>query len=234
LDLDVNFTLAEAADLWSNTGALDRLWVALSTAAVLGLSAGLSPGPMFSLVLAQTLRYGTLEGIKVSLTPLLTDLPIITIAILLVGQVDQFAPAFGALSLAGAVYLGFLAVKTARPAPVAETDPSERPRSVLLGFLANALNPQPYLFWITVGAPLVLQIDSDSRPAAGLFLVAFYGCLVGAKMTLAVIAGRSRRVLGSTGYRWLIRGLAALLGLLALMLIVKSRPLWSWIAGILD
>jgi len=189
---------------------------------------------MFSLVLAQTLRYGTLEGIKVALTPLLTDLPIITIAILLVGQVDQYAAVFGALSLAGAVYLGFLAFKTARPAPVEETDPSARPRSVLLGFLANALNPQPYLFWVTVGAPLVLQIDSDSRAAAALFFAAFYGCLVGAKMTLAVIAGRSRRVLGSTGYRWLMRGLAALLGVLALMLVVESRPLWKWLAEILQ
>ncbi len=188
---------------------------------------------MFSLVLAQTLRYGTLEGIKVALTPLLTDLPIITIAILVVGQVDQYAEVFGALSLAGGIYLGFLAVKTARPVSPGESTSPERPRSVLLGFLANALNPQPYLFWVTVGAPLIIQIDGESRPAAALFLVAFYTCLVGAKMTLAVIAGRSRRVLGSRGYRWLMSGLAALLGVLALLLLVESRPLWSWLARFL-
>ena len=185
---------------------------------------------MFSLVLAQTLRFGTLEGIKVALTPLLTDLPIIALSLFLVGQVDRYATVFGTLSLAGALYLIFLAVKTARPATGEEGYSKGRPRSILLGFLANALNPQPYLFWATVGAPLVIQLDSESRFSAGAFLGTFYLCLLGAKMSLAVVAGRSRSVLGSRGYHRLMKALAVLLTLLALFLPLESGPFWSWIA----
>ncbi len=47
------------------------------TAAFLGLSGGLTPGPLLTLVVSETLKYGTQAGIKVSLAPLLTDTPII-------------------------------------------------------------------------------------------------------------------------------------------------------------
>ena len=53
------------------------------TGSVLGLSAGLAPGPMLALVLSQTLRYSTAEGVKASLAPLVTDPPIILACLLL-------------------------------------------------------------------------------------------------------------------------------------------------------
>ena len=56
---------------------------ALASGILLGLSAGLAPGPMLALVLAQTLRHGTREGCKVALTPLVTDPPIILVTLVL-------------------------------------------------------------------------------------------------------------------------------------------------------
>jgi threonine/homoserine/homoserine lactone efflux protein len=56
---------------------------AFASGVLLGLSAGLSPGPMLALVLAQTLRRGPREGCKIALTPLVTDPPIILVTLAL-------------------------------------------------------------------------------------------------------------------------------------------------------
>jgi hypothetical protein len=58
---------------------------ALVSGAFLGFSCGLAPGPMLALVLAQTLRHGPREGCKIALTPLVTDAPIITVALAATG-----------------------------------------------------------------------------------------------------------------------------------------------------
>lgn len=46
----------------------------LSVGAVLGLSSGLSPGPLLALVISETLRHGVKAGVKVALAPIITDL----------------------------------------------------------------------------------------------------------------------------------------------------------------
>ena len=54
----------------------------LMSGMLLGLSAGLSPGPMLTLVVSQTLRHGIQEGVKVAFAPLLTDTPIVIACLL--------------------------------------------------------------------------------------------------------------------------------------------------------
>ena len=49
----------------------------LSAGLLLGLSGGLAPGPLLTLVASETLRHGARAGISVALAPLLTDAPII-------------------------------------------------------------------------------------------------------------------------------------------------------------
>ena len=48
---------------------------------LLGLSSGISPGPLLTLVIAETLRYGLGAGIRVAITPFITDLPIILLTL---------------------------------------------------------------------------------------------------------------------------------------------------------
>ena len=42
----------------------------LTAAAVYGLSAGFSPGPLLALVIAQTIRFGFREGARAAMAPL--------------------------------------------------------------------------------------------------------------------------------------------------------------------
>jgi threonine/homoserine/homoserine lactone efflux protein len=91
--------------------------------------------------------------------------------------------------------------------------------------LANFLSPHPYLFWISVGAPLILQASRLGQDAAALFLAAFYSCLVGAKVVLAVMVGRSRGFLSGPFYSFLIRQLGGVLILLGLLLVSDGLTL---------
>jgi len=51
----------------------------------LGLGAGLAPGPLLALVIRSTLQDGAAAGVRVAFSPLVTDVPIIAIALLLAG-----------------------------------------------------------------------------------------------------------------------------------------------------
>ena len=191
----------------------------LATGVVLGLAAGFAPGPLLALILAQSIRFGTREGLKVAAAPLLTDLPIVILATALVGAAAATAGGLlGAISLAGAAFVGYLGIESIRTTGVQAGRPDEAPRSWTRGALVNALSPHPYIFWITVGAPMLIRAWADGPLAAAAFLVGFYACLVGAKMLLAVIAGRSGGRLRGGAYRAVMVVLGALLLLFAVRL----------------
>ena len=194
--------------------------------AVLGLAAGLSPGPLLALVLAQSIRFGTREGLKVAAAPLLTDLPIVVLATALVAVAAGTAGwILGAISLAGAVFVAYLGIESIRTTGVQAGRPDEAPRSWARGALVNALSPHPYLFWVAVGAPTLIQAWEEGPLAAAAFLAGFYACLVGSKMLLAVIAGRSGGRLRGGAYRAVMVVLGALLLLFAVRLAVEGLRL---------
>jgi threonine/homoserine/homoserine lactone efflux protein len=204
----------------------DSLMLAFLTAGiVLGLSAGFSPGPLMTLVLSQTIRHGTREGVKVALAPLVTDLPIILLSLLVLSRLSQFTSVLGVLSLLGGLYILFLAYESLRAEGLAVEAGDRGPQSFGRGVLVNALNPHPYLFWLTVGGPVMLKAWAESPASAVLFIAGFSGCLVGSKIFLALLAGRTRHLLNDRTYRVLMRVLGALLVLFALLLLREGLAL---------
>ena len=191
---------------------------------LLGLSSGLSPGPLLTLVASETLRHGARAGIGVALAPLLTDLPIILAAVLLLRPLtDQTVP-LALINLGGGLYLAWLGIQGVRFRG-AELEPSDPAGSLRRGVIANFLNPSPYLFWLAVGAPTVLAAWREGWPAAAAFVVAFYALLVGSKVVLALALGRARHLLRSGGYIVLMRGLGLLLLAYALLFLRESGRL---------
>jgi len=191
----------------------------LATGTLLGLAAAFSPGPLMALVLAQALRFGTREGLKVAAAPLITDLPIVALSVVLVGAAAGVAEGLlGAISLAGAIFVAWLGVSSIRTTGVEAGRPDEAPRSWTRGAAVNALSPHPYLFWVTVGAPILLRAWGEGPLVAAAFLVGFYVSLVGAKMVLAVAAGRSGGRLRGGAYRVMTAVLGGLLVVFAVLL----------------
>lgn len=191
---------------------------ALASGALLGLSAGLSPGPLLALVLAQTLRHGPREGCKIALSPLVTDAPIIALTLWFATRLAELRPWLAIVSFAGGAFVLYLAWDSFRPARARSNDPAEPPRSWFKGILTNLLSPHPWLFWLTVGAAILAKAMAQSRLTAAAFLIGFYLSLVGSKILVALLAARSRDFLAGPSYRVVMRVLAALLVGFALLL----------------
>ncbi len=199
----------------------------LLAGASLGLSAGLSPGPLFALVIAQTMRYGLREGVKAACSPLATDLPIIVAATWLLAAIAAYQQILGLIALAGGLFVAHMAWENARSGPPAAANDPAAANSVLRGAVVNLLSPHPYLFWLTVGGPLLLSGWRESPASAAAFILGFYSCLVGAKILLALIVAKSRHAFTGRGYIVVMRLLAALLLVLAGFLFYEAWKLLS-------
>lgn len=191
----------------------------------MGLSAGLSPGPLFTLVVSQSVRHGAREGMKVAVVPLLSDLPVIAVSMFLLTRAVDFRPALGVLSVSGALYLFFLTWESFRPGPPDAAIGVDEPHSIRKGLAVNLMSPYPYLFWVTVGGPMMLRGWSTGLATAAAFVVAFYACLVGSKIALAWVSGRSARLIGGKGYRLLMRVLGVCLAVFAGLLLKEGLTL---------
>jgi threonine/homoserine/homoserine lactone efflux protein len=176
----------------------------------LGLGAGLAPGPLLALVIRSTLQDGVAAGARVALSPLITDVPIIAVAVLLAASLPEAT--LGALGIAGGAFVIWLGIEALReePAPAEAAAGAAAPqRDLLRGALTNALSPHPWVFWLTVGAPILAQGGAGD---AVLFLVAFYLLLIGVKVVIAVTLGAGReRLVEGRGYAILLRASALLL-----------------------
>jgi threonine/homoserine/homoserine lactone efflux protein len=192
---------------------------ALITGFVFGLSSGLAPGPLLLLVITQTLKHSAREGIKVAAAPLITDFLIILLSLFVLTQLDSFHRALAIISFAGGIYVLTLSYECFRTKPVNLEDLRTEPRSLRKGVVLNFLNPNPYLFWLTFGGPFILKLREGNPLAPVAFISSFYLSLIGSKIFLALIAGRSRTFLKSKGYLLVMRGLALVLALFAFFLL---------------
>lgn len=191
----------------------------------LGLYAGLSPGPLLVLVISQTLKHGYKEGIKVAFAPLITDIPIILLSILFLSFILRYSSILGIISICGGLYLGYLAYESFKTKGLKEGFESEEPKSLLKGVTVNFLNPSPYLFWITVGGPIIITAYMENVFSPWLFIVGFYAFLVGSKIILALVAGKSREFITGKPYIYIMRILGVILLLFALYLINQGVQL---------
>jgi threonine/homoserine/homoserine lactone efflux protein len=192
---------------------------ALVTGFVFGLSSGLAPGPLLVLLITQTLRHNTREGIKVAAAPLITDLPIVLLSLFVLIQLEHFNRALALISMAGGLYVLYLSYGCFRTKPFTLGEMKTDPRSLKKGVLVNFLNPNPYLFWLTFGGPFILKLREAGRLAPFAFFFSFYLSLIGSTVFLALIAGKSRTLLKSRAYLFVMRALALSLALFAFLLI---------------
>lgn len=189
---------------------------------IFGLTLGMSPGPLLTLVISETLKHDKKEGIKIAVAPILTDLPIVLITLLILSKLTNFDPILGSISILGAIFIGYLAYENISIKKI-ELDVSEaKPQSLKKGVIANFLNPHPYVFWFIIGAPTVLRAWGVSLFSAILFILGFYIFLVGSKISIAVIVEKSRSFLKSNVYVYTIRLLGIVLLIFSLMFLIDG------------
>ncbi len=187
----------------------------LTTGTILGLSAGFAPGPLLALVVSETLQHDMKAGVKVALAPILTDLPIIVFTLFILAKLSRFHHILGIISIIGACFLLYLGIKNIQTKGVQINISTSAPKSLQKGILVNALSPHPYLFWFSVGGPTTIKAMSVSLSAALFFIGSFYMLLVGSKIFLAVLVGKSRSFLQGNTYVFTMRLLGGVLIILA-------------------
>lgn len=158
----------------------------------------ITPGPDMSLILARTLSGGRRAGIVAGLGVCLgllahTALAAVGLSALLAAS----ATAFATLKVAGALYLGWLAVQAVRRGSGLGALPAGGPvsarRAFLAGLAVNLLNPKIALFFLT----FLPQFVDAGDPAAGAklaFLGAWFVVLFCLPLNVVLVLGAERAV----------------------------------------
>ncbi len=186
---------------------------------VFGLSAGLAPGPLLALVIAETLKGGLWAGIRVAFAPLITDLPIVILTLFVISRLTNFTMILGLISLSGAVFVTYLGYESFCSKEIPVSAGGEDLQSLKKGVVTNLLNPHPYLFWFSVGSPTVVKAYFEHEPYAAVFICSFYVLLVGAKVGLAVLIHTSRSLLLGKAYQYTMKILGMILLIFAVFLL---------------
>jgi threonine/homoserine/homoserine lactone efflux protein len=188
----------------------------LLNAAGLGLAAGLSPGPLMTLIIAESLRDGLPAGFRVSLAPLVTDSVLVSLALLVAAPMPDWG--LSAISVVGGaiiLWMGWGTIRSAAPAATqaaaaAMAGGGEAPvaaRGALSrGIATNLLNPQAFLFWLTVGGPMLKDAFTRYGAAGPVsFMAAFFTVMISINLVIAFSIARGRHLLQGEGYRWTLR-----------------------------
>lgn len=187
----------------------------------LGFSAGIAPGPLLALVIQRSLAGGLASGLRVTLSPIITDLPIIIVSVLLVGKLPPQYLDY--LLIVGGLFVIWLGIDAFRHAgdDIDLTRTTSARQDLLHGALINFMNPHPYLFWAAVGAPAVVRAWRQDPFYAVAFVLGFYITLIGSKMVIAWLFSRAQQ-LTTTRLHRLIRASAFLLIAAGLLMLAAA------------
>ena len=194
----------------------------LTMGAVFGLTAGISPGPLLTLVISETLRHNKREGMKIAVAPLITDIPIVLLTIFILSKMASFDMVLGIISILGGIFIAYLGYDSIRSRGIEIDIQHLKLKSIRKGIIVNILSPHPYIFWLMVGAPATIKAYQDNPVAAFAFITAFYVLLVGSKISIALVVDKSRTILRTKVFVWILRILGLVLLIFAILLIKEG------------
>lgn len=192
---------------------------------LLGIYAGLSPGPMLLLVVSQTIKHDFKEGLKVAFAPLISDIPIIIISLIIISFLEGYKSILGIIFILGGLYLVYLAYESFKFKPLDVDVEVSNLKSLRKGVTLNLINPSPYIFWITIGSPIIIPAYMVNPVAPFEFIISFYIFLVGAKICVAYITGRSREFVTGKFYLHIMNILGVLISIFAIIYLYNGFQL---------
>lgn len=145
------------------------------------------PGPFQAFAVSESARRGWRPALPIALAPLLSDGPVLLLVFLVMSRLP--GDVLQGMRIVGGVFVGYLAYGALRWLMRDGAQPEAGYGGVLKGAVMNLLNPNPWLFWGLVGAPIVLETWKQAPPQAVAFMVAFYGVLLAVTAGLIVVFG---------------------------------------------
>lgn len=160
----------------------------LITGISLGLAAAITPGPLTFLVISETLKGNWKNGLAVTVSPLVTDPFLAVFVLLIISKLNE--KALSVLSIFGGFFLFYLAYENLT---FIKFKILSSGNSLKKGMLTNFLNPHPYLFWFTIGGPLIINSWHQNKAFSFLFLFSFYATFLGLVAVLALLINKIKR-----------------------------------------
>jgi threonine/homoserine/homoserine lactone efflux protein len=143
-------------------------------------AAAVQPGPFLTYIICQTLSRGWKRTLPAAFSPLLSDVPIVILALLFLSQVrDGF---FLFLHFGGGIFLLYLSSRSFKAWWNFDTndavDVQSGQQTLMNAALVNVLNPNPYIGWTLIMGPLFLKGWREA-PINGIsLLLAFYCTMI--------------------------------------------------------
>ena len=176
-------------------------------AILLGIHAGISPGPITTMLITQSLLHGRKAGAKIAFVPILTDIPIVALVIpSLYFLSHRFGIVIALISIVGACLLCHLGYESLSVTASHFQKKNVPPMSLLRAIGINFFNPNLYIYWLTICGPLALSALRTSGFAMMFFFIGtFFICITSAKLGLALLFGSVRHSLDLRFIIWINR-----------------------------
>ncbi len=163
-----------------------------------GFTAGTTIGPLHTLLMNVTLAKGWRQGVWIALSPLMTDIPIVTLMLVILGQLPpagiEIIRLIGGTIVLSLAWRGWLAYRRGVHLPTAQESPTqgETRQTILKGMMVNLTNPGPYIFWGAIMGPTMIRALETSALHALVFVVGFYGVFIGIMLIFVSLFDRAR------------------------------------------
>jgi len=162
----------------------------------LGFSAGAQPGPFQTYLISQSLSQGWRKTWIAAFAPLVSDGPIIILALLILIQVPDWFQQV--LRIAGGFFVLYLAWRTFQTWRDFSTEIDQsgqtETKSLIHAAMINALSPGPYLFWSLVIGPMLIEAWRENPPSALALVLPFYFGMIGVNLAVVMIFGQAARL----------------------------------------
>lgn len=140
------------------------------------LTAAAQPGPLMAFIVSQTLKGGFRKTWTAAFAPVLSDAPIILLALLLLTNIPVWFASV--LQLAGGFFILYLAYgaykswKNSDPAIESKSDSANQ--TLAKAIIVNLLNPNPYIGWSLILGPLLIKGYNEGIENAAALIISFY------------------------------------------------------------
>lgn len=170
----------------------------LTNGAGFGFTAGTTIGPLHTLLMNVTLAKGWRQGVWIALSPLMTDIPIVILMLVILGQLPpvgiEIIRIIGGLVVLLLAWRGWQAYRRGVSLPTSQESPAqgETRQTILKGMVVNLTNPGPYIFWGTIMGPTMIRALETSALHAAAFVAGFYVTFIGIMLIFLVVFDRAR------------------------------------------
>ncbi|HSM06245.1 MAG TPA: LysE family transporter [Longimicrobiales bacterium] len=189
---------------------------AVLPALILGLAAGMAPGPYTTMVVATGLERGFRAALPLAMAPFVTDLaPLLLTSLLLTSLSPRTVGIMGWVGGIVVVAIGLRLVTRHWSRADPRTPKDGGPATVRFWHVVagTVLSPAPWIFWLGLGTPLFLRQWGKDWRLGLLFLVVLFVTNIASAAGLAWAASHGRHVMAPYWRTRMLRALgAALIG----------------------